>query len=103
MSFARAIRRGAFLNARFAVNGIQKDSRSLGTVARRAAGVGAIKFLRHARACPGHPRLTDAQQTRRGWPGIGERSNAVLRTTMPGHDDCLAAPNGGCYQPPDSM
>ncbi len=42
MSLARAISRGAFLKARFAVNGIQKDSRSFGTVARRAAGVGAI-------------------------------------------------------------
>src|SRR4030088_3123220 len=29
-------------------------------------------FLRHARLCAGHPRLTVLQQ-RRGWPGIGER------------------------------
>src|SRR5690349_6300235 len=26
------------------------------------------------------------QEVRRGWPGIGERSDAVLRTAMPGHD-----------------
>src|SRR5215211_2041123 len=33
MSLARTISRGAFLNARFGVNPIQKDSRSFGTVA----------------------------------------------------------------------
>src|SRR4051812_31810508 len=33
MSFARAISRGAFLNARFGVKGTQNASRSFGTVA----------------------------------------------------------------------
>src|SRR5262245_3998536 len=26
-------------------------------------------LTRHARACPGHPRLAETQQGRRGWPG----------------------------------
>ena len=41
---------------------------------------------RHGRACPGHPRL--ALLSRKTWmPGtIGERSDAVLRTAMAGHD-----------------
>src|SRR5580658_610348 len=29
---------------------------------------------------------------RRGWPGIGERSDAVLRTAMPGHDAVVLSP-----------
>src|SRR5262244_215742 len=44
MSLAREIRRGAALNARFAVNGSQKASRSLGTaVARCAASDGMAR------------------------------------------------------------
>src|ERR1051326_3380786 len=41
---------------------------------------------RHARACPPHPRLAS---DRKGVDGrdIGERSDAVLRTAMPGHDE----------------
>ena len=38
MSLARAISRGARLNARFGVNGTQKASRSLGTAALRRLG-----------------------------------------------------------------
>jgi hypothetical protein len=38
MSFARASMRGAFLNDRFAVNGIQKASRSLGATVVDMAG-----------------------------------------------------------------
>jgi hypothetical protein len=30
--------------------------------------------------------FTASQREGRGWPGIGERSDAVLRTAMPGHD-----------------
>src|SRR5215211_5367498 len=30
-------------------------------------------LLRHARACPGHPRPSFRKRLRRGWPGIGER------------------------------
>ena len=29
----------------------------------------AITFCRHARACPGHPRLSSMFERRRGWPG----------------------------------
>src|SRR5467141_3753266 len=44
-------------------------------------------LLRHARACPGHPRLGGIIK-HKGVDGrdIGERSDAVLRTAMPGHD-----------------
>src|SRR5512145_841832 len=46
MSLARAISRGAALNARLGVNGIQKASRSLGTALDRlAAAVGMGEFL----------------------------------------------------------
>src|SRR5260370_29781833 len=36
---------------------------------------------------PGIHALAAMNQERPGWPGIGERSDAVLRTAMPGHDD----------------
>src|SRR5689334_13386076 len=42
MSLARAMRRGAALNARLGVNGIQKASRSLGTAVARCAGAVAM-------------------------------------------------------------
>src|SRR5712671_4279954 len=43
---------------------------------------------RHARPCAGHPRL-EAMSKIKDVDGrdIGERSDAVLRTAMPGHDD----------------
>jgi hypothetical protein len=34
-----------------------------------------------------HALLLKMEKERRGWPGIGERSDAVLRTAMPGHDE----------------
>src|SRR3954463_8707308 len=47
MSFARMIRRGAFLNARFGVNGTQKAARSFGTDAtgRVASDIGFLLSL----------------------------------------------------------
>src|SRR5712671_5946703 len=42
MSLARAMKRGAALNARLGVNGIQKASRSLGTAVARCAGAVAM-------------------------------------------------------------
>src|ERR1700686_5056297 len=43
---------------------------------------------RHARACRGHPRLYGGA-IKKGVDGrdIGERSDAVLRTALPGHDE----------------
>jgi 2-hydroxycyclohexanecarboxyl-CoA dehydrogenase len=41
-------------------------------VADPAAAVHAVAhayILRHARACPAHPRLSQAQKGRHGWPG----------------------------------
>ncbi len=47
----------------------------------------SCKAGRTARACRGHPRVT-ARADKKGVDGrdIGERSDAVLRTAMPGHD-----------------
>src|SRR6185312_13192718 len=45
MSLARAMSRGARLNARFGVNGSQKDSRSLGWRAAAAPTSLVIKFI----------------------------------------------------------
>src|SRR5689334_1881888 len=45
MSLARARSRGARLNARFGVNGIQNDSRSLGWRAAAALTLCVIKFI----------------------------------------------------------
>src|SRR5262245_15636240 len=45
MSLAREIRRGAALNARLAVNGIQKAARSLGTASVRVAAVAVAVLL----------------------------------------------------------
>jgi hypothetical protein len=36
--------------------------------------------------------LATSSEERRRWPGIGERSDTVLRTVMPGHDDYLIHP-----------
>src|SRR5258705_9413939 len=49
---------------------------------------GASMMTRHARPCAGHPRL-QSQGTSKGVDGrdLGERSDAVLRTAMPGHDE----------------
>src|SRR5580700_8713591 len=80
MSLARAISRGARLNARFGVNGTQNASRSLGTAALRRLGSaiglppGVTSFLQHGR---------------RGWPGqarprrnrVGLRQRIATATT----------------------
>ena len=56
----------------------RQDRRQAGRGAEGAAGdeaaSGGVTALRspqarHARACPGHPRLRISQQVRRGWPG----------------------------------
>src|SRR6266702_5482383 len=49
-------------------------------------------FLRHARACPGHPRSSIAFDAKRTWMAGTQASgsDAVLRTAMPGHDDVEA-------------
>src|SRR5882762_5760179 len=45
-------------------------------------------LIRHARACRGHlDSRGTAGLTDRDGRDIGERSDAVLRTAMPGHDD----------------
>src|SRR5229473_6896798 len=62
MPLARAISRGAFLKARLGVNGIQNDSRSLGTALATAS----------VRAC-GMKNLPDefwARERPEPWPGI---------------------------------
>ncbi|MGB3489476.1 MAG: hypothetical protein WBA62_15385 [Xanthobacteraceae bacterium] len=46
--------------------------------------------IRHARLYAGHPRLKGIVDSKAWMAGtIGERSDAVLRTAMPGHDDDL--------------
>src|ERR1700674_4186056 len=52
------------------------------------SGRSMMSVYRHARACSGHPRLSsDAKSKDVDGRDIGERSDAVLRTAMPGHDD----------------
>src|SRR5690242_18493372 len=41
---------------------------------------------RHARPCAGHPRLPSWSKQGVDGRDIGERSDAVLQTAMPGHD-----------------
>src|SRR5215210_2145858 len=48
MSFAREIRRGFFLNARFGVNGTQNASRSFGTVGASGRVASDMSFLLQA-------------------------------------------------------
>ena len=48
----------------------EQSGRRRRAVRRQSGGIGVI---RHARACPGHPRLLQTLHGRRGWPGIGER------------------------------
>src|SRR3979411_2537801 len=43
-------------------------------------------LTRHARPRAGHPRLRRQQEQDVDGRDIGERSDAVLRTAMPGHD-----------------
>jgi hypothetical protein len=68
------------LKARFAVNGIQKDSRSLGATAAR--GADAIAFLRHARACPGHPRLQGCAANKTWMAGTSPAMTTALPRQM---------------------
>jgi len=55
--------------------------------ARRLMMVGPYVPLRHARPRAGHPRLQSFSKKGVDGRDIGERSDAVLRTAMPGHDE----------------
>src|SRR3954454_5207490 len=37
----------------------------------------SVLYVRHARACPGHPRLTFCPRQRRGWPGQSPAMTAL--------------------------
>src|SRR5215510_10825553 len=77
MPLARAISRGAFLKARLGVNGIQKDSRSLGTALARASllacGMSAslLDFLTRAHLAPEISRRYSSRRARaKSAPGM---------------------------------
>src|SRR5258705_5242922 len=68
------------------------------------SGRSMMSVYRHARPCAGHPRLTPTHPAVKDVDGrdIGERSDAVLRTAMPGHDDCYChcEPSGLAFGKP---
>src|ERR1044072_5214406 len=60
MSFARTISRGAFLKARFGVNGTQKASRSFGRDARGRAASDIVVLLESMKPIPSPRRRRNA-------------------------------------------
>src|SRR5215216_2539405 len=60
-----------------------------------------VRCARHARACPGHPRLSCKKQERRGWPGpvsakatpgqaMHSAAEAFSEGGKPGHDEVMS-------------
>src|SRR6185295_14698872 len=77
MSLARAINRGAFLNARLGVNGTQKASRSFGTDATGRAASGIESLLSQ-----GGAGLGAAYSNPRARAECGGRLNAICAPDM---------------------
>src|ERR1044072_9276172 len=84
MSFARTIRRGAFWNARFGVNGTQKACRSLGTDATGRVASDIVVLLESAKPIPSPPGTRNASL------GGGDGRRLPARCT-----DELPHPTGG--------
>src|SRR6188472_1786179 len=78
MSFARAISRGAFLKARFGVNGTKNASRSFGTVGASGRVASDIFYLSCERRVRGLPAPIPAI---RGARNAGQRISTRLWET----------------------
>src|SRR5438105_2221030 len=65
-----------------------RPSRCVSIACEPCAG---LEFFVMPGLVPGIHGFKHARALRRAWPGIGERSDPVLRTAMPGHDESRGA------------
>src|ERR1043165_1281457 len=80
MSFARTISRGAFLKARFGVNGTQKASRSFGTDARGRAASDIVVLLESMKSIPSPRRRRNARMRGGKRRAVGRNTQTNCRT-----------------------